>query len=224
MENYDLLSLQTAVKVIIILHSQLSNFNKKTKTPAASVLEGAAPEELAQQRRWRQLAVGYGRDVLQELQQAVRLGVLLGVLGHEFEQRLGLAFYYRKLEEQGGVEHNVGVLLVREYPLVLAGAHAGPAVYSLLRAHSAVLVVADDAAQQTVVRRRYVVMCIKQYGGKRRRIDAELLMLGYLGGKLGVECVYSLDYKHLVVGQAQPPAAAFAAPRLEPPLRRRTGR
>ena len=103
---------------------------------------------------------------MQELQQAVGLGMFRHVLGHLFQQGLGLTLDDRQFEEHGGVEHSVGIFLIGEYPLVLAGTYRRPAADGVDSRDPTILVVADDAAQQAVVGRGDIVVLVEQQGGQ----------------------------------------------------------
>ncbi len=123
-----------------------------------SISERASSEKLAQQRCRRHLIVGDRLDITKETKQAAGLAVLGSALGHKLEKRLGLRLYHGKLEQHGRIEHHVGILLVRKYPLVFSRTHRRPATYGIQGAHATILVVADDPAQQTVVRRGNIVV------------------------------------------------------------------
>ena len=84
-----------------------------------SVLEAAASDELAEEGGWRYLLVGHGGEIVDEAQQTVGLAVLRAVLGHAGQHGLGMEAQHGKLDEQGAVEHHVGLFLIREYPFLL---------------------------------------------------------------------------------------------------------
>ena len=120
-----------------------------------------------------------------------------------------MAAQHGKLEQQGGVEHHVGVFLVGEYPLVFARAHAGPARDGLLCRVAAVVVVADDAAQQAVVGGGNPVVVVQRDGGQCRDVNLVLAFGGNLRGQFRVQGVDAFQDEDGVVVDAQLVAFEF---------------
>lgn len=128
-----------------------------------------------------------------------------------------MGLQYGQLEEQGGIEHGVGVFLIRENPLCFSGAYARPAADGLFSRISAVVVVADDATQEAVVRRRDVVVRVQLRGRERGDIDAVLVFCGDVRRQFGVESVYAFEDEYHVVAQLQvvPPVFTCAGVEVE---------
>ena len=180
-----------------------------------SIFERASAQKLAQEAGRGNVIIGHRREIAEELEQAVGLGMFLTVLGHLLQQRFGLGPDDGKLEEHGRVEHRIGILLIGEYPLVLARPHAGPAADGVAGVDSAILIVADDAAQQPVVGGGNVVVGVEKDGRQGRGIDAELLLFGNQGRQFGIERVYAFHHEHIVFVHPQSLSAALAHARLE---------
>lgn len=132
----------------------------RQKAETGLILERTTAQELSQKAGWRQLTVGNGREILQELAQPIGFGMLLYILRHQIEQRLSLLAYHGQLVNHGRIEHGVCIFLIREYPFVLSSSHAWPATEGFLRRDTSVFVVSDDAAQQSVVSRRNVIVVV----------------------------------------------------------------
>ena len=128
--------------------------------PPASVFERTASEEFSKQRRRRKLSVRQRADVLEELEQPVCLRIFGNIFGNLLKYGFCLRLYNRKLEKHCRVEHHVGILLVGEYPLVLARPYARPAPYRIHGAASPVFVVAYYPSKQAVVGGGYVVVVV----------------------------------------------------------------
>ena len=92
------------------------------------------------------ILVVYRCEVAQKLPQPVCLRVFGTVLRHLLQQRFSLLTYHCQLVDHSRVEYRVGILLIWEYPFVLAPLHAGPSMYYVQCRTATVLVVAYDAA------------------------------------------------------------------------------
>ena len=152
---------------------------------------------------------------MEELQQPISLSILHAVLRNLFQERDGLLANDSQFEDHGSVEHGIGLLLVREYPAVLAPTDAGPAQDGVASGHAAVLVVADDASQQPVVGGRDVVVVVEKDGGQRRGVHTEELVLRHFSRQLGVQGVDTFHDEHFVVLQPQLSSAHTALSRGE---------
>ena len=75
-------------------------------------------------------------------------GMLFLVLAHLLQERQSLILQSRKLKKQSGIEHYVGILLIRENPFFFSRSHTGPTAYGFLRRVSAIFVVPYNAAQK----------------------------------------------------------------------------
>lgn len=110
-------------------------------------MERRASQKLSQQRcRWY-VATRYRSEIAQKLHQTVSLGIFRSVAREILQQTLAILAHHAQLEYQRRVECRVGILLIREYPALLAASHARPAAYRLHRRRPAVFVVAYDAAK-----------------------------------------------------------------------------
>lgn len=66
-------------------------------------------------------------EIFDEFQQPVGFCVFRTVPWNTGKDGLCVAAEHGEFEQEGGVEHNVGIFLVGEYPFVLAGTYTGPA-------------------------------------------------------------------------------------------------
>ncbi len=178
-------------------------------------MERASAHKFAQQARRRNEFVGDSLEVFEEAAQAVGLAVFRHVAVHLAQYAFGLLAYHAYLEQQRRVERGVGVLLIGEYPALLAAAHAGPAAYALAGRYASVFVVAYDSAQQAVVGCGHPVVAVDGEGGERRDEHPELHFVGYLGGEFRVQSVYALDEQYASLLEAHAVAAVFAMAGLE---------
>ena len=124
------------------------------------VAEGRTADELAEERGRRNFLLRYRHEILQEFEQSMRFGILLAEFGYLGEDRFSMAFEYRELKDQCGVEHDVRFLLEGIYPFGLAPYDRRASRNSLLRRIAAVFVVAYDASEQPDVGCRNPVMII----------------------------------------------------------------
>ena len=88
-------------------------------------MERAAPQELSQKRSRRQIIIRYTLEVFQELKQPVSLSIFLTILRNLLQQRLCLHLDYSQFIKHRRIEHRIGILLEREYPLVLTCPYRG---------------------------------------------------------------------------------------------------
>ena len=78
---------------------------------------------------------------------------------------------YGELDIEGRVEHDVGTLLIREYPLVLSLHDILPLGNGLLSGKGSLIVVAYNATQQAVVANGNPVVVVEGDTGQCRNID-----------------------------------------------------
>ena len=147
-------------------------------------MERAAPQELSQKRSRRQIIIRYTLEVFQELKQPVSLSIFLAILRNLLQQRLCLRLNHSQLIKHRRIEHRIGILLEREYPLVLTRPYRRPAMNGFLGRDTSILVIADDAAKQTVVCRRDIIVIVQKNRGQRRSIYSEYLLLRDVGRQL----------------------------------------
>ena len=140
-------------------------------------MERAAPQELSQKRSRRQIIIRYTLEVFQELKQPVSLSIFLTILRNLLQQRLCLHLDYSQFIKHRRIEHRIGILLEREYPLVLTRPYRRPAMNGFLGRDTTIFVIADDAAKQTVVCCRDIIVIIQKNRGQRRSIYSEYLLL-----------------------------------------------
>ena len=122
-------------RVSAIFHSSLFTLHfslkKRSVTPILHsslftlhlIQERAVAQEFAEKAGRRNLVLAYRLDVSEELAQAVCLIELVTAFRHLLQQWLCLRLDDGKLEEHGGIEHGIRILLIREYPLVFAPSH-----------------------------------------------------------------------------------------------------
>ena len=91
-------------------------------------MERAAPQELSQKRSRRQIIIRYTLEVFQKLKQPVSLSIFLTILRNLLQQRLCLHLDYSQFIKHRRIEHRIGILLEREYPLVLTCPYRRPAM------------------------------------------------------------------------------------------------
>ena len=142
----------------------------------ARILEGLTADELAEdggRRDAGDLFRGEGDDVLEELQQTLRIGIGRRIRADTAQEGLRIVLEHRELENVRGIEHGIGIFLEREDVAVLSAADAAPAQEGIFRFDAAGAVVSDHTAQDTVVRGRDVVVLIEGQGSQRRGVDAE---------------------------------------------------
>lgn len=128
------------------------------------------------------------------------LGVFVAVFWHLGEDGLGITTEDGELKEQRGVEHDVGVLLIREDPAVFATTDGGPTRDGVARREAAEVVVAHDATKQTGVGGGDPGVVVQRDGGEGRDVEFEDAALVDLGEELGVEGVDAFDDQYHVVG------------------------
>ena len=138
---------------------------------------------------------------MEELQQAVGIGVLRTVLGHGGEDDLGMGAEDGKLDVEGGVEHDVGGLLIWEDPLVLSLAYVLPLADGLAGGVGSFVIVAHDAAQQSVVAYGYPIVVVEGDAGEGGDVDFVLQMVGDELCELGVKGMDALDDEYAVWGE-----------------------
>ena len=129
-------------------------------------METAASNKFANQRCGRQVLTGNGAEQLKEILELACLGILRTVLGNLLQDRSDHILNDRNLKYHGRIEHGIGIFLIWEYPLFLAGADRCPAPDGILSGVAAVFVVACYTAQQTVVGCGDIVVIVQQDGGE----------------------------------------------------------
>lgn len=113
--------------------------------------------------------------------------------GNLLEKRFGVGAEESQLVEEGRVEHDVGVLLIGEDVLHLAGADTAPTFERVEGAVAAEVVVADDASDEAVVAAVEDVLAVDGNLGESGDVDLELKFVGDGSGELGVEGVDAFD-------------------------------
>ena len=83
---------------------------------------------------------------MDELQQAMCLGIFGAVLWDRGEDWFGMIAQYCKLDLEGGVEHHVGILLIWIDPFLLAFTYGRPLANGFAGSEGSLVVVAYDAA------------------------------------------------------------------------------
>ena len=136
--------------------------------------------------------------------------MLRTALINRLQQRQGIIAQHSQLVNQRTVEHHVGILLEREYPLVLTAAYRRPARYRVDGTCPTELVVADDTADKTAVRSRDVVVVVKLDGGQGGDVDTELLVLRNRFRHQRIQAVDALKQQHHVVVEPETLAAHHA--------------
>ena len=147
---------------------------------------------------------------MDELQQAMCLGIFGAVLWDGGEDRLGMIAQDGKLDVEGRVEHHVGILLIWIYPFLFALAYGRPLADCLAGSESSLVVVAYDAAEQTVVACRNPVVVVERDSCECRGLDLVLVLIGNLRGEHRVESMDALDEQYLALAKLQPLAVVFA--------------
>ena len=107
---------------------------------------------------------------------------------------------HRKLDIQRRIEHHVGSLLERRYPLVFSRQNILPLSYRFLGRIGSLVVVTDNSSQQSIVSRRYPVVVVERYTRQRRDINLVFNGVWYIPGQQRIKRVNSLDDEHCVVG------------------------
>ena len=158
-------------------------------------------EELAHDAGVGDVFVADGEEVVEELQQAVGIGVLRTVLGHGGEDDLGMGAEDGKLDVEGGVEHDVGGLLIWEDPLILSLAYVLPLADGLAGGVGSFVIVAHDAAQQSVVAYGYPIVVVEGDAGEGGDVDFVLQMVRDELCELGVKSMDALDDEYAVGGE-----------------------
>ena len=69
----------------------------------------------------------YRSEVFDELHKPVGFGVFRTVARYAGKDRFCMATQYGKFKQEGGIEHDIGIFLIGEYPFVFTGTYAGPA-------------------------------------------------------------------------------------------------
>ena len=126
-------------------------------------------------------------------------GMLFLVLAHLLQERQSLILQSRKLKKQSGIEHYVGILLIRENPFFFSRSHTGPTAYGFLRRVSAIFVVPYNAAQKAVVGCGNVIVVVEMYRCECLNIYSDLFFFINLLRKFGIERMNTLyDENHIV--------------------------
>ena len=86
---------------------------------------------------------------------------------------LNVTFEYARFVNHCRIEHNISTFLIWEDVLVLAPAHARPAVDSVFGAIAAVAVVTNNSADKARVSGWYAIVVVERKCGERRHINAE---------------------------------------------------
>lgn len=129
------------------------------------------------------------------------------VFGHRIgdlvQQRLDKTLQHGDLIKQRGVEHHVGLLLVRENMQVFAPAHALPTAQRRGRIVAACTVIAHDTADQPVVGRCDTVHVVHGDGSKGRHVDLKLQLVIDMRRQAGIQAVDTFDNQHRTVVHLQ---------------------
>ena len=136
-----------------------------------SIVEGAAPHKLSQERGGRYGIEWHRGEIRNEFAQAVGFGVFFCTFGHHLEEGKGLCTEGRKFVDECGVEHSVGLFLEGENPFFFACGDGCATTNDLLRMVATIFVVATNAAEQATVARGDVVVVVEHNGGECRSID-----------------------------------------------------
>ena len=83
------------------------------------------------------------------MQKPLRLGILFYVLRNGTKNGFGMYSQHRKFIEQRGIEHYVGILLVGEYPSLLATSYGIPHIKRSLNTRAAAFEVTNRATEKS---------------------------------------------------------------------------
>ena len=133
------------------------------------LFEGAAADEFSQEAQWGNFVqdprINIG-EVIEGFNEAAGEEILGGFLRDPLQEIINRGLEDRQLIMEGGVEHDIRILLEGEDPFFLAGTDAGPHLKGLLRSGAAEEIIPDDAAEETYVGGADPVMVIQIQAGE----------------------------------------------------------